>query len=202
MPPFHTSPLCPTGCSQDVLSFRVTWRGFYFRLMLREVVREWLLWQVRHAGNWNALPEEESCHAANITAVLVGRLNPCDGREWLGKRGCWDWLSSASPEAVLWQSTGTFKSKRLVSLFLLSAAWCCANHGKICNSFYTGSWCGVGRQQQAVTTESWAFLAASGQAGSSSVWTGCSNVFRQVSVCLFPNINVQSSYLPQMIDSE
>lgn len=49
----------------------------------------------------------------------------------------------------------------------------------------------VGRQQQAVTT-------ASGQAGSFNVWTSCSNVFRHVSVSLFPNINVQSSYLLQI----
>lgn len=53
----------------------------------------------------------------------------------------------------------------------------------------------AGSQQQVLTTEWWAFLASSGQAGTFSVWTSCSNAFRQISVHLFPNIHVQSSYL-------
>lgn len=133
----HIASLCHQMFTGHLLLVWATWRG----LTLRRLVREWLLGQVRHAGNWSAVPEEGSCHVAGIRVVLVGRLNPCNGREGV-KRGCWGWLlDHPGPWLVLWQSTGTFRSKRLVAAFLLSAPWWCVNHGKICNSFYTAYWC-------------------------------------------------------------
>lgn len=77
MHPFHTLPFYPTRCSQDTLLLSEEHGGgfFHFRLTPRVLVREWFLGQIRYAGNCSAVPEEGSCH------VLVGRVNPFNGRE-------------------------------------------------------------------------------------------------------------------------
>ena len=175
----------------------VTWRGFYSRLTLRGLVREWLLGQVRHVGNWSAVPEEGSCHVAGIKVVLVGMLNPCNGRDWkgaaeAGSQATWDPASSCG------RVLGPLDLRDLLPSSSSQLPDGVSTTGRFVIASTQPTGVSVGRQQQAVTTESRAFLAASGQAGSFNVWTSCSNVFRQVSVCLFPNINVRSSYLPQI----
>lgn len=129
-----------------------------------------------------------------LGSCWLGGWAPCDG-----KRRCKGAAEAGSENTCdpAWCCGWALEPLDLSTTFflLLSAAVSTTGRFEIASPQPTGV--SNGRQQQAVHTESRAFLAAAGQAGSFNVWTGCSNVFQQVSVCLFPNTIVQSSYLPQ-----